>query len=392
MCLNKLKKKMGVVEPTHFNWVIMPGPCKRQLCSLFNCCLEYVIRNITKFNEEELKRVSKDVRIKIFEEMCQKKQVKDKNMKLLIDCDIRGVNVSGSELTFTGLQILANYCPNLKTLSIRNCRGIRLKGVSHILRNCPHLELVDMSYTTFLSPALNEDMIVDMFSHMNPNIKHLALRGSISSGHQRYFSKALDKLSHVVLKAIADYCPNVRYLNIGKNRSCQSQDLVPILNSCKDLEAFDISWCPRLDDQGIRHIANSCNTKLTMLNLNFCRKVTPEGIIFLAQKCQNINDLNLKNNTTIDDEVVFSLARHMQNLVSLNLAGCHEITDNPVIALGRYCTKLQSLSVMGLQNLTDEGVDSFLHYAKSIKELNLANTKISTIIRSKVQRTFMDVV
>lgn len=68
-----------------------------------------------------------------------------------------------------------------------------------------------------------------------------------------------------------------------------------------------------------------------------------------------------------------------ENLQEINLNGCHNITDKGLIHLANKCPNLNKLEVYWIPNITDDGLRPILENCKNLKYLNLSGLKHVTV-------------
>nr|KAF6469411.1 F-box and leucine rich repeat protein 13 [Molossus molossus] len=114
---------------------------------------------------------------------------------------------------------------------------------------------------------------------------------------------------------------------------------------CKNLQELNVSDCPTLTDESMRHISEGC-----------------PGVLFL----------NLSN-TTITNRTMRLLPRHFHNLQNLSLAYCRKFTDKGLqyLNLGNGCHKLIYLDLSGCTQISVQGFRNIANSCTGIMHLTI---------------------
>ncbi|KAG8068606.1 hypothetical protein GUJ93_ZPchr0005g14656 [Zizania palustris] len=124
-----------------------------------------------------------------------------------------------------------------------------------------------------------------------------------------------------------------------------------IANYCHDLRELDLSRSFRLSDRSLYALANGCPW-LTRLNISGCSNFSDTALTYLSYHCKNLKCLNLCGcGKAATDRALQAIAHNCSQLQSLNL-------DDSVIALATGCPHLRSLGLYYCQNITDRAMYS----------------------------------
>jgi len=135
------------------------------------------------------------------------------------------INLSNWKLlTASGLKLLADTCPQLKSINLSYCR-VNSAGVLYMINKCSNLTDIDLT-SYYYNAAVNGKMFVHIVNKCSANLRSLNLSRNSPKG----FS--------AVLRELAICCPNLECLDLSQNANC----LIPF--------SFDIErlqhGCPRL--------------------------------------------------------------------------------------------------------------------------------------------------
>ncbi|CAN8066284.1 unnamed protein product [Agarophyton chilense] len=173
--------------------------------------------------------------------------------------------VSGS-LTDRGLvSICAAAGRSLHRLGLRRCR-LSLSAFRAIPRFCPRLRSLDLSHT-----PVTDDIILSLVARCGPTLQFLALHACTS-------------LSSRALRAIADNCLHLRFLDVGAVPAVDDDTLaylVRVRGAC--LRTLVLSHCDKLSDTAMLHIGTHCSA-LMSLTVRSLVSVTDRGLQTLCQR------------------------------------------------------------------------------------------------------------
>ncbi|KAJ0493509.1 putative leucine-rich repeat domain superfamily [Helianthus annuus] len=178
-----------------------------------------------------------------------------------------------------------------------------------------------------------------------------------SSPNITYF-RCYKPLSNTHLKLLAQSCPKLETLSLGKYHDLPSEPgIVSLATSCKNLTWLDLEGCIRVTDESLKAIGES---RICNLNLGGCYLVTDLGLEYLANgDLKNyLSELNLSGCDKISDHGIIYLSK-MVGLIKLNISWLINITDISLLAIGSKCLKLQTVYLTGCEAITSEGLGAF---------------------------------
>jgi len=114
------------------------------------------------------------------------------------------INLSNwKSLTVNGLKLLADTCPQLKSINLSCCR-VNSTGVLYMINKCSNLADIDlMSYGS--TDVVSAKMIVQIANKCSRNLQSLNLSRNLLKGYG------------AVVKALATCCPNLECLDLSQN-------------------------------------------------------------------------------------------------------------------------------------------------------------------------------
>ncbi|XP_049270722.1 putative RNA-binding protein EEED8.10 isoform X8 [Rhipicephalus sanguineus] len=271
------------------------------------------------------------------------------------------LDASGVQLSNASVLQLANRCPKLKTVLLKDCCDVREKSLRRLLRRCKCLEHVDLAdMYQFTGECFNIDGL---------GLRRLVLRGCSGltpRGISRIATKC-SSLTELVLYdcyTIADHdlqsiCQNMRTLKtlaLARSLYHATSNGIKAIGNLRHLESLDLNSNGSVDDAALAPICTGC-TKLRFLNLSNCDKgITDEAMRHVA-KCRELRELKINYVVKITDAGMHNLACHGL-LQSLEARGC-TLLDNPgVLAMVELCRDLRLLDLSGCELVSTPAMES----------------------------------
>jgi len=135
------------------------------------------------------------------------------------------INLSNWKLlTVNGLRLLADSCPQLRSVNLSYCR-VNSTGVLHLINKCSHLAEIElMSYGC--ADVVSAKVVVQIVNKCSGKLRSLNLSMNPPHGYS------------VVLKALAACCPNLECLDLSQNANSSisiSFDIEQLQRGCPKL-------------------------------------------------------------------------------------------------------------------------------------------------------------
>lgn len=110
-------------------------------------------------------------------------------------------------------------------------------------------------------------------------------------------------------------------------------------------------------------------TQLQAINISACPKVTDWALCALARHCPNLTSFSIVIGS-ITDKGVEALANGCRSLQVVNLDWCCDLTDKSLEALGRYCPNLREFSCIEANNFTLGGFKALYAGCRNLPKEN----------------------
>ncbi|ESP03193.1 hypothetical protein LOTGIDRAFT_224605 [Lottia gigantea] len=197
----------------------------------------------------------------------------------------------------TTLKLLTQHCPNIAEIDLSNCRKIgnvamlllcrfeKLKrmnlyrtlvdmpSVIAVLRSCPLLEHLNLG--SCIGIASYDDVLIEIANNCH-NLISLDLWQARS-------------LTHIGVKALANKCTKLQELDIGwcpqvkSNTSC----LISLLKECRSMKKLFLTANRTVCDNDLRAIAEYAPF-MEQIDILGTREVTPAAVLSVLENCRNL--------------------------------------------------------------------------------------------------------
>lgn len=119
----------------------------------------------------------------------------------------------------------------------------------------------------------------------------------------------------------------------------------------KRTQYFDFEFT-LLKDHHFERAATSLPSTVKGLNLNVCRKLTEKSLVVIADRCPNLEQLDMYWNCRISDFGIRKIALNCPKLTTLNLSGCKWLTDHSIVSIAENCPEIKLLNITRLEKIS----------------------------------------
>jgi Leucine Rich repeat len=256
-----------------------------------------------------------------------------------------------SDITDDGLLMIAQGCPQLKDITLRDCKKISHKGLLALAVNLPGMTSIDVclsSKMTSVSVTVNKTCVgVYAIAVRCPALVKISL---LEGYRSRYAAVAINDS----IQAIARGCSKLQTISIYDGYELSDKSVTFLAERCKELRSILLRRCDLVADGAIRAIANSC-PDLEKLDLGgrrtdttYISRITDASFIIVGQNCSKLVDISIAYNN---------------------------VTDIGIAALSRGCPKLQSFSANNCPSISTAGITALSHRCKELRTINLVNCR-----------------
>ncbi|KAK9705576.1 hypothetical protein RND81_07G067500 [Saponaria officinalis] len=274
--------------------------------------------------------------------------------------------------------------PVLTTISLKGACRISDAGLTAIVSAAPVLRSMNLSQCSLLTDVgiktiadklgsivhelyLDDCDTLDAMSIL-PSLKRLlrlevlSLRG-IGGVSDKFLKQLLTSNGHNMKELVLANCVNVT-----------NSSLKVIAEKCPQLCVLDLCYLRKLTDVGMAHLANGCSG---IQDLRLCRNAFSDDAIaaFLEASGESLKELSLNNITKVGQNTTISLAQRCKNLEMLDLSWCRSLTDDALGLIADSCMSLKLLKIFGCTQITRTFIDGH-----SNPHLHVVGMKLTPIL------------
>ncbi|CAH2284688.1 Hypothetical predicted protein, partial [Pelobates cultripes] len=312
------------------------------------------------------------------------------------------------------VQMLSDHCPQLSSLTLSNCHEVTLDALLSVTHNCPRLCSLNLQNSQVESLALPR-----VLDECGSQLQHLFLTYSTM-------------MKAVISRLAGGSCPDLRVLELNTEMKQGCDDLSFCIESlqtgCPKLEVLrllNLVWSSKSisrrseENPGFTELQELClatsnysfvsdtvckrllrdSTKLKMLDLRGCYRVTPQGICDLP--CTDLERLYLgiycstKNLILPGSGSALLATRWQHSLRELDLASQsfneRDLTQAlHILSRGGNNETLQSLNVAGTK-VTSSAIRNLLRSCQSLSHLDLSSCRCLPRGMKRVYRGEQDI-
>jgi F-box/leucine-rich repeat protein 2/20 len=213
-----------------------------------------------------------------------------------------------------------------------------------------------------------------------PFVKNLNLRGCVQVEHYKR------------TEAIVKSCKNLMHATLQDCRTMHKSTLHMLLRNNQKLVHLNLNGVSAVSNTSCKIISENC-PHLEMLDVSWCDKVEANGLKNIIEACSKLRDLRAGEVRGFDNIAAAEAIFNTNNLERLVLRGCAELTDDAlkVMIHGRDPEldiltelpnvpprKLRHLDLSRCTRLTDNGVKAMGHLTPNLEGLQLSGCKSLT--------------
>ncbi|XP_068594817.1 F-box/LRR-repeat protein 17 [Brachionichthys hirsutus] len=286
------------------------------------------------------------------------------------------IDLSGLQQVNDDLLVkIASRRQNVTEINISDCRGVHDHGVSSLASHCPGLQ----KYTAYRCKQLGDVSVCALATHCSLLVK-------VHVGNQ-------DKLTDEALKKLGEHCSELKDIHLGQCYSVTDEGMVALARGCQKLQRLYLQENKLVTDRSVRAVAEHCPElqfvgfmgcpvtsqgvihltalrNLNVLDLRHISELNNETVMEVVRKCRNLSSLNLCLNWSINDRCVEIIAKEGRSLKELYLVSC-KITDHALIAIGQYSSTIETVDAGWCKDITDQGATQIAQSSKSLRYLGL---------------------
>jgi F-box/leucine-rich repeat protein 2/20 len=260
-------------------------------------------------------------------------------------------------LTPCGLALMTSICCHINILKISGIIRMNNRCIESIVRHCPHLKEVDLSWCRHITSAG-----ITMLAKECHSLERLSLAGC---------SLVNDDIFHHIVGF-----PLLRRLNLQLCKNITDDGIKLLAMYCHHLRHVTLSGCHLLTDLSLCYLSHrsSCimgdtsnedassmreDSELQILEVAGCSFMSDYGFREIAKHCRQLRKLDLEECVQVTDISLQCFGDFLPQLGVIILSCCDKITDQGFMALSMGCPLLSHIEVDGCSQLTDETIEHF---------------------------------
>lgn len=159
-------------------------------------------------------------------------------------------------------------------------------------------------------------------------------------------------------------------INLDGCRNLDDQSVLLLSHVAKQLELLSLAGLTEITDGGVIPIVSACS-RLSVLNINHCSRLSQNTLFYAAQANKNIRTLHAAG-VYINNEGLLSLCQLLSPdlFTSLDISLCREITDFSLITVARTFPRLTFINICGLSRVTGKGVRAICEMCWELRSIN----------------------
>lgn len=286
------------------------------------------------------------------------------------------IDLSGLQQVNDDLLVkIATRRQNVTEINISDCRRVHDHGVSTLASHCPGLQ----KYTAYRCKQLGDMSLSSLATHCPLLVKvHVGNQDKLTDDALKKMGEHCGELKDIHLGqcysitdegmvALARGCPKLQRLYLQENKLVTDRSVRAVAEHCPELQFVGFMGCP-VTSQGVIHLTALRN--LNVLDLRHISELNNETVMEVVRKCRNLSSLNLCLNWSINDRCVEIIAKEGRSLKELYLVSC-KITDHALIAIGQYSSTIETVDAGWCKDITDQGATQIAQSSKSLRYLGL---------------------
>jgi len=315
---------------------------------------------------------------------------------------VTDLNLSGCpNITNAALVHGFNHMPNISVVSLCGCAKLDDPTVYELVKRCPKLERLDLSYTNITGDALKA---IGKFSS-KLEFLNTGFCKKIKGDHLRYLCSChqlktlnlsgwspspdldafalLEKQKYVMPVAQQMVVVRKSSRRIGNFSSIKKLEIrfwttftdtsfSIMLRLCPNLTSLDLTGCTQLTDHSLEILASP---QIHHLFLRECVKITDKGIERISSGCPLISTLSLMLCPLLTETAFFAIGNGLTQLSRFECQRLDGITNQSVQFIVYKCINLTFFDIRGCKSITEEFLDTCLRHQSNKLQILVEESK-----------------
>ncbi|XP_013365969.1 PREDICTED: F-box/LRR-repeat protein 13 isoform X2 [Chinchilla lanigera] len=180
-------------------------------------------------------------------------------------------------------------------------------------------------------------------------------------------------LTDDLMRHISEGCPGILYLNLS-NTAITNRTMRLLPRHFHNLQNLSLAYCRKFTDKGLQYLnlGNGCH-KLIYLDLSGCTQISVQGFRNIASSCTGIIYLTMNDMPTLTDNCVKALVEKCRSIASVVFIGSPHISDSAFDALS--ACSLRKIRFEGNKRITDASFKFIVRNYPNINHIYMADCK-----------------
>ncbi|XP_049749040.1 dynein regulatory complex subunit 6 isoform X1 [Elephas maximus indicus] len=240
-----------------------------------------------------------------------------------------------------------------------------------------------IDFSTMKSMAIDK-YIMSTLQRWRLNVLRLNFRGCLlkpktlkSVSHCRNLQELnvsdCPTLTDESMRHISEGCPGVLYLNLS-NTGITNRTMRLLPRNFHNLQNLSLAYCRKFTDKGLQYLnlGKGCH-KLTYLDLSGCTQISVQGFRNIANSCSGIMHLTINDMPTLTDKCVKALVEKCSRITSVVFIGAPHISDCAFKALSTC--NLRKIRFEGNKRITDSCFKFIDKHYPNIRHIYMVDCK-----------------
>ncbi|XP_013365972.1 PREDICTED: F-box/LRR-repeat protein 13 isoform X5 [Chinchilla lanigera] len=237
---------------------------------------------------------------------------------------------------------------------------------------------------SMVKSIITDKFVVSTLQRWRLNVLRLNFRGCVLR------TKTLKSVSHCknlqelnvsdcptltddLMRHISEGCPGILYLNLS-NTAITNRTMRLLPRHFHNLQNLSLAYCRKFTDKGLQYLnlGNGCH-KLIYLDLSGCTQISVQGFRNIASSCTGIIYLTMNDMPTLTDNCVKALVEKCRSIASVVFIGSPHISDSAFDALS--ACSLRKIRFEGNKRITDASFKFIVRNYPNINHIYMADCK-----------------
>ncbi|KAK9292319.1 hypothetical protein L1049_020285 [Liquidambar formosana] len=265
----------------------------------------------------------------------------------------------------------------LRDLRMDKCLGVTDVGLAKIAVGCSKLERLSLQWCLEIT-----DLGIDLLVKKCEDLKLLDISYLKVTNESLRSIASLQKLEvlsmtgcslvdDVGLEFLGNGCPLLQVMDVSRCDRMSSSGLISVIRGHSDFLQLNAAYCfPELSTtllQGMKNLKNLKSIRIDGTQVSDCSLET------ISTNCKCLAEMGLSKCIGVTDMGIMLLVSGCFNLKILNLTCCNSITDAAISAIADSCRKLLCLKLESCNLITGKSLEWLGSCCLQLEELDLTD-------------------